>query len=78
MSRKKPFPTDDPISGITTRHGQLIRVQLGRNTIIDLEKGEWHDVYGKRISHPIDDKTARSLQRQAREWMKIPPGSIHI
>ena len=62
--RKKPLPTNDPLSGVTLKQGEVIRVYFGRSTVITLAK--------------VDAQTARSLSRKAKRWLKPPPGSILI
>lgn len=77
MSRTKQAQAD-PITGVTTRRGKIIRVQLGRTTIMDLEHLERRSIFRKTVRHPIDKKDAQALARQARRWLKPPPGSVLI
>ena len=63
MRRKKPLPTNDPITGVTTKGGKAIKVYFEK-TVISLSK--------------VDAQTARSLSRKAKAWLKPPPGSILI
>lgn len=62
--RKQPLQISDPISGVTLKQGEVIRVYFGRSTVITLAK--------------VDAQTARSLSRKAKAWLKPPPGSILI
>lgn len=72
--------TSDPISGVTynAKNGKILRVQFGRNLIMDLEHLERRTVYGKKTRHPIDKKDAQTIARQARRWLQPPPGSVPI
>lgn len=62
--RKQPLPTNEPLSGVTLKQGEVVRVYFGRSTVINLAK--------------VDAQTARSLSRKAKAWLKPPPGSILI
>lgn len=62
--REKPLPTNEPISGVCTKGGEVIRVYFGRSTVITLAK--------------VDAQTARNLSLKAKRWLKPPPGSILI
>lgn len=78
MQKRSPIPQSDPISGVVIKHDKIIRIQLGRNILVDVQNKTWRRIYGKRELYSVDDKTLRSLKRQAEEWRKIPEGSIII
>lgn len=75
--RKQPLQISDPIAGVTTRHGKIIRVQYGRSIVIDIEHGTTYNAYPKAV-HQIDEQTIKETARAARKWLKPPPGSIPI
>ena len=64
MSRRKLLQINDPISGVITRQGEVVRMTFGHNQVVRLSG--------------LDDKTVKILTRKAKEWMKPPPGSILI
>ena len=61
--RKQPLQITDPLTGVCTKGGEVIRVYFEK-TVITLAK--------------VDVQTARSLSRRAKAWLKPPPGSILI
>lgn len=80
MKAATRLPQSDSISGVTysAKSGKILRVQFGRNLIMDLEHLERRNVYGKKTRHPIDKKDAQTIARQARRWLQPPPGSVPI
>ena len=64
MRRKQPLPTHEPITGVTLKQGEVVRVYFGRNYVVRLSA--------------VDAQTARSLSRKAKAWLKPPPRSVLI
>ena len=78
MGRTKKLP-NERIVGVTysAKDKRVLRVQLGRKTVIDIEKHTATDIVG-RSKYQVSAEDATKLARQAKRWLKPPKGSILI
>ena len=81
MSRRK-HPQAEPITGVTIRRGEVIRVWYGRDVVINVTHCTRcrYNVFSRRYSaeKPASEEDIRKALRQAKRWLKPPPGSIPI